>query len=75
MSNRPIDLVEEGIDVAVRVAASLDGRYVARPIALAFRKYGRPRRPEDLTQHRGLVFLEPRPRDEWVFERTANPSA
>ena len=70
LSNRPIDLVEEGIDVAVRVAASLDGRYVARPIALA-----RPRRPEDLTQHRGLVFLEPRPRDEWVFERTANPSA
>jgi len=79
LSNRPVDLVEEGIDVAVRVAASLDGRYVARPIALArvgifaapayFRRFGRPRRPEDLRQHRGLVFLEPRPRDEWIFER------
>jgi DNA-binding transcriptional LysR family regulator len=79
LSNRPVDLIEEGIDVAVRVAASLDGSYVARPVALArvaafaspayLRKFGRPRRPEDLTQHRGLVFLEPRPRDEWVFER------
>ncbi|MGE0613725.1 MAG: substrate binding domain-containing protein, partial [Hyphomicrobiales bacterium] len=79
LSNRPVDLVEEGIDVAVRVAASLDGRYVARPVAVArvglfaspayFRKYGRPRRPEDLLQHRGLVFIEPRPREEWVFER------
>lgn len=79
LSNRPVDLVEEGVDVSVRVAASLDGRYVARPVAVArvgifaspayFRKYGRPRRPEDLTRHRGLVFLEPRPRDEWVFER------
>jgi DNA-binding transcriptional LysR family regulator len=79
LSNRPVDLVEEGIDIAIRVAASLDGRFVARPLALTrvgvfasrgyLRKYGRPRRPEDLAQHRGLVFLEPRPRDEWVFER------
>jgi DNA-binding transcriptional LysR family regulator len=79
LSNRPVDLVEEGIDVAVRVAASLDGRYVARTVALTrvgifaapayFHKYGRPRSPEDLTQHRALVFLEPRPRDEWVLER------
>lgn len=79
LSNRPVDLVEEGIDVAVRVAASLDGRYVARPVALTrvgvfaspayLRAQGHPRTPEELTQHRALVFLEPRPRDEWVFER------
>jgi DNA-binding transcriptional LysR family regulator len=79
LSNRPVDLVEEGVDVAVRVAASLDGRYVARPVALArvwafaapsyLAKQGRPRGPEELAQHRALVFLEPRPRDEWTFER------
>jgi DNA-binding transcriptional LysR family regulator len=79
LTNRPVDLVEEGIDIAVRVAPSLDGRYVARPIAVTrlalfaapdyLRRYGRPLRPEDLEQHRGLVFMEPRPRDEWVFER------
>ncbi len=79
MSNRPVDLVEERIDVAVRVAAALDGGYVAQPLALTrvgifaatayLRKYGRPGKPEDLEQHRGLVFLEPHPRDEWTFER------
>lgn len=82
LSNRPVDLVEEGIDVAIRVAPSLDGRFVARQIArtrmAAFAapsylgKHGHPRHPRDLEQHRALVFLEPRPRDEWVFERAAN---
>jgi DNA-binding transcriptional LysR family regulator len=79
LSNRPVDLVEEGIDLAVRVAASLDGRYVARPVASTrvsvcaapayLRKHGHPRKPEELARHRGLVFLEPRPREDWVFER------
>jgi DNA-binding transcriptional LysR family regulator len=77
-SNRPVDLIEESIDVAVRVAPTLDGRFVARPLAhtrvsiLASPRYlgkhGTPRAPEDLEQHRGLVFLEPRPRDEWTLE-------
>ena len=79
LSNRPVDLVEEGIDVAVRVAASLDGSYVARPVAQTrigvfaapayLHEHGHPRKPEELAQHRALVFLEPRPRDEWTFER------
>jgi DNA-binding transcriptional LysR family regulator len=30
LSNRPIDLVEEGFDIAIRGASSLDGRFVAR---------------------------------------------
>jgi DNA-binding transcriptional LysR family regulator len=79
LSNRVVDMVEEGIDLALRVAPALDGRYVARPLAcsrLAFfaapdylRKHGRPRRPEDLASHRCLVFAEPRPMDEFVFVR------
>jgi DNA-binding transcriptional LysR family regulator len=82
LSNRPVDLVEEGIDLAIRVAPALDGRFVARPVALtrvgvyAGRQYveshGRPRRPKDLEQHRALVFLEPRPRDEWTLERSGS---
>ncbi len=79
LSNRSFDLVEEGIDVAVRFARSLDGQYVARPLALSrlavwgapsyFRKYGRPRAPDDLASHRNLVFAEPHCLDEWVFQR------
>jgi len=79
LSNRVVDLVEEGVDVAVRVAPGLDGRYVARPLALSrlaiyaspdyLRRHGRPRRPEDLATHRCLVFAEPRPMDELPFAR------
>jgi DNA-binding transcriptional LysR family regulator len=79
LSNRMVDMVEEGIDIGLRFAVSLDASYVARPLASSraalwgapayFRAHGRPRRPEDLSQHRCLVFSEPSPRDEVVFER------
>lgn len=79
LSNRTLDLVEEGIDVAVRVARALDGQYVARPLAVSrmavwgspayLRKHGRPRVPQDLVSHRNVVFVAGRPLDEWVFER------
>jgi DNA-binding transcriptional LysR family regulator len=79
LSNRVVDLVEEGIDVAVRAAPSLDGRYVARQIARMrlsiygspeyFRRYGKPRTPEELASHRTIVFTEPKPMDELVFRR------
>jgi len=80
LSNRAVDLVDEGFDVALRVAPSLTGQYVARPLAVTkvailaapeyLRRYGRPRSPDDLAKHRAVVFTEPRPRDEWVLERS-----
>jgi DNA-binding transcriptional LysR family regulator len=79
LSNRPVDLVDERFDVALRLAPMLTGPYVVRPLAVTaiailaspdyLRRYGRPTRPEDLERHRTIVFTEPRPRDEWTFER------
>ncbi len=79
LSNRPVDLVDEGFDVGLRVAPSLTGQYVARPLAMTkmailaapdyLRRHGRPRAPEDLAKHRALIFTEPRVRDEWLMER------
>jgi DNA-binding transcriptional LysR family regulator len=79
LSNRVMDMVEEGVDVGVRIAQSLDGRYVARPLARSrlamfgapeyFRRHGRPRKPGDLSSHRSIVFTEPRPMQELVFAR------
>ena len=79
LSNRPVDLVEEGIDVAIRVAPALEGNFVARPLARTrvavaaspayLRKYGRPLKPADLGRHRMLAFTEPRLRNEWTFAR------
>jgi DNA-binding transcriptional LysR family regulator len=79
LSNRAVDLVNEGFDVAIRAAATLDGPYVARPLAaLRFGVYasprywnerGRPKKPTELAGHRAIVFVEPRPWDTLVFER------
>ena len=79
LSNRVMDMVEEGVDVGIRVAPSLDGRYVARPVARTrlalvgapeyFRVHGRPLKPEDLSSHRNLMFTEPRPMQELPFVR------
>jgi DNA-binding transcriptional LysR family regulator len=79
LSNRALDLVDEGIDVAVRMARSLEGGYVARPLAISrmgvwgaaayLRKHGRPRTPQELAAHRSVVFVAGRPLDEWMFER------
>lgn len=82
LSNRPVDLVEDGFDIAVRIGSpSLEGDLVARvltPISVVFlaapawlAKHGHPKRPEDLREHPALVFVEPRPRLEWTFERGA----
>lgn len=79
VSNRIVDLVDEGFDLAIRAAATLDGRYVARPLAALhlgvyaspayLRAYGRPRRPAELARHRAIVFVEPPMTNTLVFER------
>jgi DNA-binding transcriptional LysR family regulator len=79
LSNRVVDMVEEGVDVGIRIAQSLDGSYVARPLARSrlvvfgspdyFAIHGRPQRPEDLPGHRSVVFAEPKLLDNLVFVR------
>ena len=67
LSNRIIDLVEEGFDAAVRIGRLPDSSFVARPLkpyrmrACASPEYlarmGTPRTPADLAQHECLGFL------------------
>jgi DNA-binding transcriptional LysR family regulator len=67
LSNRIIDLVEEGFDAAVRIGRLPDSSFVARPLkpyrmrACASPEYlarmGTPRTPADLMQHECLGFL------------------
>ncbi|ACD16669.1 LysR family transcriptional regulator [Paraburkholderia phytofirmans] len=67
LSNRIIDLVEEGFDASVRIGRLPDSSFVARPLkpyrmrACASPAYlaraGTPRTPEDLMHHECLGFL------------------
>ena len=82
-----IDLVEEGIDVAVRIGELSDSSMVARRIGttqrvlIASRQYLRalpkglkvPREPQDLLQHNCIVYSELATQNAWTF--TAGPGA
>ena len=75
--DRVVDLVEEGIDVAVRIGDLPDSSLVARRIGETrrvvcaapsyLRRQGVPRRPRDLAAHRGVQFLGLARGGEWAF--------
>lgn len=79
LSNRTLDMVDEGIDVYIRVTNSLPSDCIARQLAITriglwgapsyFRKHAKPRTPAELSGHRFALFNEPPVLDEWVFER------
>ncbi|HNQ04632.1 MAG TPA: LysR family transcriptional regulator [Thiobacillaceae bacterium] len=78
LSNRAVDLVDEGYDLVFRIGVLADSELIARPLApyrfvlCAAPGYleGRPpiRKPEDLTQHECLVFAYTELRNQWTFD-------
>lgn len=84
-----IDLVEQGIDVAVRIGELADSTLVARRIGttqralIASRKYLRslprglkaPREPEDLLRHNCIVYTELATQNAWTFTAGAGAKA
>lgn len=79
LSNRTFDMVDEGIDVYLRVTNVLGPDVIARRLATSwlavwgarhyFQQHGRPRTPSDLMSHRFALFSEPPVLDTWAFER------
>lgn len=83
-----IDLVEQGIDVAVRVGELADSSLLARRIGTAHRalmahsSYLRSqpvrkplREPVDLAQHNCIVYTELGTRNNWTFTASSGASA
>jgi DNA-binding transcriptional LysR family regulator len=79
MDDRSIDLVEESIDVALRLGALADSSLTARKLAHAERfvvaspdyiaRRGAPTKPADLMAHDAIVYVQPVGGDEWRFRR------
>jgi DNA-binding transcriptional LysR family regulator len=75
-SDRPVDLVEDGLDVAVRIRdlpdSSLKARRLGELRVVVFAasdylaKHGRPRHPEELAQHQCVLRLSEA--EEWAFQ-------
>jgi DNA-binding transcriptional LysR family regulator len=84
--DRVVDIVEEGYDLAIRIARTGSATHVARKLATShnvvcaapayLKKYGRPKHPDDLTEHNCLGYTYSATGDEWNFldERGADCS-
>jgi DNA-binding transcriptional LysR family regulator len=78
--DRVVDLLEEGVDAALRIARLQDSTLVAVPLGQVRRVFvgspallkrlGRPQRPEDLKDAPCVSFTGVGPADEWTFERS-----
>lgn len=77
-TDRVVDLVEEGFDVAIRAGRLADSSLIARPLATLRRlavaspayldARGTPREPDDLRRHDCIVFGSGRERNRWRLE-------
>lgn len=75
--DRIVDLVEEGVDAALRIAHLPDSSLVAMPVGETrrivcaapdyLRRAGTPATPRDLAQHRCIAFSGLEHAHEWVF--------
>jgi len=81
LTDRLVDLIEEGYDVAVRMGKPPDTRLIARKLATAslttcaspayLKRNGLPRTPEDLAGHNCIRFVVPATgrAQDWKFQR------
>ncbi|MET3134674.1 DNA-binding transcriptional LysR family regulator [Oxalobacteraceae bacterium GrIS 1.11] len=77
LSDRTADLVEEGLDLAVRISRSPHPVFIARRLATTrmilcasphyLKEHGRPERPEDIARHEVVSYTYWSSRDEWEF--------
>ena len=84
IGDRNLDLAEEGLDLAIRIARVLPDNLVARRLApinrvvcaapAYFERHGMPRRPQDLARHNCLVYTHANPDSQWRF-RSENGEA
>jgi DNA-binding transcriptional LysR family regulator len=78
LSDTVVDLVEEGVDVAIRIAEMADSSMIARKLAPHRRvvcasptyleKHGTPATPDDLIHHNCLALSLRSSLNEWEFE-------
>jgi DNA-binding transcriptional LysR family regulator len=79
LDDRIIDLLEEGIDVALRIGSLTDSAMTARRIGQSpchvfgtseyFARAGIPMTPADLSHHQAIVYLQQMGGEAWSFGR------
>ena len=77
MDDRRVDLVAEGIDIAIRIGELQDSSLMARRLAPVshivaasptyLQRHGYPQSPDDLSQHAGLCYANLKSPGQWVY--------
>lgn len=78
LSDRFVDLVDEGLDLAVRIGEAGDSNLIAKKIGemrlvccaspAYLKRHGKPKKPQDLANHNCLVYSYLSSKHHWVFE-------
>jgi DNA-binding transcriptional LysR family regulator len=78
ISDRFVNLIEEGFDLAIRVGPLGDSNLIARGLAMArlvacaspayVKRAGQPQTPADLSRHACLIYTEAGTPENWRFE-------
>lgn len=84
-TDRRVHLIEEGIDLSIRITRRLEGSDVARRIGVSrmyvvaspdyLARHGRPRHPSELAHHECLGYTTAGYQQEWQFEVAGVPLA
>jgi DNA-binding transcriptional LysR family regulator len=85
LNDRNLDLIEEGLDMAVRIGPLGDSSLIARKVGAVRRvvvaspdylaRHGLPRTPADLGRHDTIFGMARAPTREWRFGRTPRGTA
>jgi DNA-binding transcriptional LysR family regulator len=81
VSDRIVDLVDEGFDIAIRIASLPSSSLISRKLATTrmvlcaspkyLKKAGKPKHPHELVDHSVLAYSYWSTRDEWEFNSPA----
>jgi DNA-binding transcriptional LysR family regulator len=81
LDDRPINLIEEGIDVAFRSGSRVDSTLVARKLGQArrlvmatpkyFAKHGEPKSPAELIAHQTVIYTPDGGGVSWTFRQAS----
>jgi len=83
LTNRMVDLAEEGIDIALRFGASANENLIVRKLVqmklsvcaapMYWHKHGAPAHPRELAHHVALFSTDLNPLPKWRFEADGQP--
>lgn len=81
-SDRRANLIEEGLDLSIRITRKLEGSDIARKIGKSqmhviaspdyLARYGRPKHPSELAHHECLGYTTSGNQQSWQFEIDGN---